>query len=129
MNEWKTIQTWTGKELFPDAGNEQKAEATSDQPISFAMTATELELANKVVGRYLPVAHKHGLPNDRLHVLMSICACHCNGCPLDLFSMAHTSDVGKLCSDVALIARLINVNTGRLHHYVPLFASKRARTS
>ena len=62
---------------------------------------------------------------DWQHHNMNLCACHMNGCPLDLEKMLASKDKFNLTHDIWGIDANINRKTGKLeNHFWPRYAVK-----
>lgn len=91
--------------------------------VSFKTTRQEMDLISEIADR----AEKLGMiagGYTRQTCVMDLCACHANGCPLDLRSLAKGPEF-DFVHDIAGIARHIDRNTGKLKdHFLPRFARK-----
>lgn len=68
-----------------------------------------------------------GVDTDRRTVMMDLTACHCLGCPLDLYGLL-TAKVTDFCHDVFGINKYLDHDTGELTKlFVPRYAKPGAK--
>lgn len=92
--------------------------------ISFEVTDQEMLVIDRIVVRAAKAADAAGCPNlDRLSLMMDLCACHANGCPLKLEELAKADDF-NFAHDVFGIRNHMDRSTGKLTGcFLPRFAA------
>ncbi len=91
--------------------------------VSFDLEPGRIESVTRIVDRAEKMASELGMKFDRMSVSMDIIACHANGCPLKLESLADADDF-NLAHDVFGIGRHIDRTTGKLTDcFLPRFAA------
>lgn len=96
--------------------------------VKFEVTAEEDTLLLRIVKRaeYLHKSNQGvgGFDLDRMALHMDLCACHCNGCPLNLEGLLEADDF-NFSHDVWGIRRHIDRHTGKLTDlFHPRFAKE-----
>lgn len=90
--------------------------------IEFRVSPEEQDIISKITQRAMTLAKKHGVQYEWLTGDMDLCACHCNGNPLDLQRLLDADD-SNFAHDVFGIRRHINRDTGELENcFVPRFS-------
>ena len=89
--------------------------------LNFDMSQNEQLLVGQIVARF----HDHmqsrpvPIPYDSVQLTMDLCACHCNGRPLNFIQLLMC-DLSDFLRDLALIHLNIDRQTGRLPDNVTL---------
>lgn len=81
--------------------------------ISFDVYKEDQVLIDRVVDRFIAQYDPGVMEDYRTDIMMSITACHANGCPLDLEKLS-ISPCPVLCHDVWGIHQHLNHETGGL---------------
>lgn len=81
--------------------------------IDFSITKDEQKLVTKIARRAAKMAKEADIEYDQKTADMDICACHKNGCPLDLKKLLAFPDA-DFGHDVFGIRKYINRETGKL---------------
>ena len=89
--------------------------------VNFTVNENERELIKKIVARFVEATEWEG---EQLQLIMSVTACHANGCKLDLARMADCERTFDLVHDVSGIHFAISRYTGKIEgDFIPRFAS------
>lgn len=87
--------------------------------ISFDVSLAEMRIIKRIARRGHQLLKQHGVDRDRTSIEMDLCACHANGCPLDLEKLAGFDDF-NLSHDLLGLAKCLDHRTGQLlRHFRP----------
>lgn len=87
--------------------------------ISFDVSLAEMRIVKRIARRGHQLLKQHGVDRDRTAIEMDLCACHANGCPLDLEKLERADD-SNLLHDLTGLAAHLDHRTGELrHHFLP----------
>ena len=95
-------------------------------PCKFNSTRQELALIGAIVQRARDVTPSGAAMHSALDLVMSMDACHSNGCRLDLQRMTKASRIEDVAHDVFGIHRYIDKETGKLTDcFLPRFHQRK----
>lgn len=92
--------------------------------VNLHTTPTDLQKITKIVVRAASLLNlEQTLSSSRIDLSMDLCACHVNGCPLDLDGLLE-SKPGDFVHDIAGISGHIDRATGQLQDgFTPRYAA------
>lgn len=97
--------------------------------ISFDVSLAEMRIIKRIARRGHRLLKEHGVGRDRTAIEMDVCACHANGCRLDLEKLERADDF-NLSHDLLGISRHLDHRTGELrHHFLPRCAVRDSQQS